>query len=84
MDDITLSPTPKPVRDEWQFVEVWIDPMQSPPYLLMLMGDRMGTCAPLENYRYAIQALKSSLIRSGKSSSISASVISEAKYSSTS
>ena len=26
---------------DWQFVEVWIDPMQSTPYLLMLMGDRI-------------------------------------------
>ena len=35
-----LSPALDSVKDEWNFLEVWIDPMQSPPYLLMLMGDR--------------------------------------------
>ncbi len=52
--DITLSPAPNPVKDDWNFLEVWIDPMQSPPYLLMLMGDRMGICHicdPVENYQ---------------------------------
>ncbi len=61
MDDISLSHTPNPVRDEWQFVEVWIEPMQSPPYVLMLMGDRMGICHicdPAENYR-VVQTSKS-------------------------
>jgi hypothetical protein len=52
--DITLSPATNAVSDDWQFVEVWINPMQSQPYLLMLMGDRMGICHicdPVENYR---------------------------------
>ena len=52
--DITLSLAPNPVKDEWHFLEVWIDPMQSPPYLLILMGDRTGICHicdPVENYR---------------------------------
>jgi RelB Antitoxin alpha helical domain len=59
--DITLSPAPSPVKDEWNFLEVWIDPMQSPPYLLMLMGDRKGICHicdPVENYR-VVQTSKS-------------------------
>ena len=55
--DITLSHEPNPVKDEWNFLEVWIDPMQSPPYLLMLMGDRTGVCHicdPVEKYRVVL------------------------------
>lgn len=52
-----LSPTLESVKDNWSFLEVWIDPMQSPPYLLMLMGDRMGVCHvcdPVENYKVVL------------------------------
>ena len=55
--DTMLSPALDPVKDEWSFLEVWIDPMQSPPYLLMLMGDRMGVCRvcdPVENYKVVL------------------------------
>ncbi|NEP63027.1 MAG: hypothetical protein F6K31_39985, partial [Symploca sp. SIO2G7] len=33
---------------------VWIDPMQSPPYLLVLLGDESGHCQifdPAEQYK---------------------------------
>lgn len=43
-----------PVKSEWNFVEVWIDPMLSPPYILLLLGDPAGSCRvhdPAENYK---------------------------------
>ncbi len=52
-----LSPALDSVKDDWNFLEVWIDPMQSPPYLLMLMGERMGVCRvcdPVENYKVVL------------------------------
>jgi hypothetical protein len=55
--DTMLSPALDLVKDEWNFLEVWIDPMQSPPYLLMLMGDRKGMCRvcdPVENYKVVL------------------------------
>ncbi len=36
------------------FMEVWVDPMQSPPYLLMLLSDESGRCQildPAEQYK---------------------------------
>ena len=42
------------VQNNWSFLEVWVDPMQSPPYLLMLLGDRSGSCNvldPTDSYR---------------------------------
>jgi hypothetical protein len=47
-------PALDPVKDNWSFLEVWIDPMQSPPYMLLLMGDKAGICSifdPAESYR---------------------------------
>ena len=41
-------------KNNWNFLEVWIDPMQSPPYLLMLLGDKSGCCQildPAEQYK---------------------------------
>lgn len=55
--DTMLSPALDPVKDEWDFLEIWIDSMQSPPYLLMLMGDRMGVCRicdPVENNKIVL------------------------------
>jgi hypothetical protein len=52
-----LSPALDSVKDDWNFLEVWSDPMQSPPYLLMLMGDHMGVCRvcdPVENYKVVL------------------------------
>jgi hypothetical protein len=54
MTNTTLSPALDPVKDNWSFLEVWIDPMQSPPYVLLLMSDRAGNCSifdPAEGYR---------------------------------
>ncbi|MEM9216843.1 MAG: hypothetical protein AAGD25_21145 [Cyanobacteria bacterium P01_F01_bin.150] len=54
----TTNTTPSPAlglsKNDWGFLEVWIDPMQSPPYLLMLFGDESGHCQivdPAEQYR---------------------------------
>ncbi len=54
----TTDTTPFPeldlAKNSWDFVEVWIDPMQSPPYLLMLLGDKLGRCQifdPAEQYK---------------------------------
>lgn len=43
-----------PVKDSWSFLEAWVDSMQSPPYILMLLGDTSGNCYifdPADNYR---------------------------------
>lgn len=42
--DITSFPVPDAVKDNWQFAEVWIEPMLSPPYILLLLGDGSGSC----------------------------------------
>lgn len=42
--NITLSQELNPVENNWQFTEVWIDPMLTPPYLLLLLGDGTGKC----------------------------------------
>ncbi|MCY7407283.1 MAG: hypothetical protein LH631_07885 [Alkalinema sp. CAN_BIN05] len=42
------------VKNDWNFLEVWVDPMQSPPYLLLLLGDENGGCRildPSEQYK---------------------------------
>lgn len=52
--DTTSSPALDPAKHEWNFVEVWIDPMLSPPYILLLLGDSNGNCRvhdPAESYR---------------------------------
>ncbi|UBF24525.1 hypothetical protein K9N68_22930 [Kovacikia minuta CCNUW1] len=52
--DTTSSPAPDMVKRNWEFTEVWIDPMLSPPYVLVLLGDRTGNCQifdPAEGYK---------------------------------
>jgi hypothetical protein len=52
--DTMLSPALDLAKREWDFVEVWIDPMLSPPYILMLLGDSAGNCCvydPIEHYK---------------------------------
>lgn len=52
--DTPSSPALDPAKSEWNFVEVWIDPMLSPPYILLLLGDPAGSCHvydPTENYK---------------------------------
>jgi len=42
------------VKNNWEFTEVWIDAMLSPPYLLLLLGDSEGNCRiydPAQGYK---------------------------------
>ena len=51
--DITSFPVTDQVKDEWDFAEVWVEPMLSPPYILLLLGDESGCCRifdPAKNY----------------------------------
>ncbi|PSB26887.1 hypothetical protein [Stenomitos frigidus] len=51
--DTTSFLAPGPVKVNWEFLEAWIDPMQSPPYLLLLLGDSTNGCYvfdPAESY----------------------------------
>jgi hypothetical protein len=48
------SPALDLAKNNWNFLEVWVDPMQSPPYLIMLLGDESGICQildPAEQYK---------------------------------
>lgn len=52
--DTTQFLAPDLVKDDWNFLEVWVDPMQSPPYVLLLLGDKGKGCYvfdPAEYYR---------------------------------
>ena len=43
-----------PAKSNWSFAEVWIDPMLSPPYILLLLGEPSGGCRvydPAEGYK---------------------------------
>jgi hypothetical protein len=42
------SPALDPAKSSWNFLEVWVDPMQSPPYLLLVLGDESGRCNILD------------------------------------
>jgi len=52
--NITLFPEQNQVENNWQFTEVWLDPMLTPPYLLLLLVDNEGKCQiydPAKNYQ---------------------------------
>ena len=52
--DITSSPALDQAKLDWNFVEVWIDPLLSPPYILLLLGESSGSCHihdPAEGYK---------------------------------
>lgn len=52
--NIMLSLKQAQVDNNWQFTEVWIDPMLTPPYLLLLLVDNEGKCHiydPAKNYQ---------------------------------
>lgn len=53
-NDTTSSPALDPVRDNWHFAEAWIDPMLSPPDILLLLSNPAGHCYvydPAEGYK---------------------------------
>ncbi|MEL7069961.1 MAG: hypothetical protein AAGN15_15085 [Cyanobacteria bacterium J06581_3] len=39
---------PDLVKDSWNFLEAWSDPLQSPPYVLLLLGNEAGSCRVLD------------------------------------
>lgn len=52
--DTIQFPAPELVKDDWNFLEVWVDSMLSPPYILLLLGDKTKGCYvfdPAEQYR---------------------------------
>jgi hypothetical protein len=54
MTNITLSPEENQAENSWQFSEVWIDPMLTPPYVLLLLADAENKCYvydPAKNYQ---------------------------------
>lgn len=55
--DTTLSPAHDLAKTYWDFVEVWIAPLLSPPYLLLLTGEPSGGCRvhdPADGYRLCL------------------------------
>jgi hypothetical protein len=42
--NITPYPAPDLVKNNWEFTEVWIEPMLAPPYILLLLSDKEGNC----------------------------------------
>jgi hypothetical protein len=51
--DTTQFLVPDLVKNNWDFLEVWVDPMQSPPYVLLLLGNLNQGCFifdPSEHY----------------------------------
>ncbi|BCU11185.1 MULTISPECIES: hypothetical protein [Microcystis] len=50
----TLSPAANLTDNNWNFAEVWIDPLLSPPYILLLLAESSGNCRvydPSEGYQ---------------------------------
>jgi hypothetical protein len=50
----TSSPAQDRVKNNWEFTEVWIDPMLSPPYILLLLCDSEDNCQvydPVQGYK---------------------------------
>ncbi|MBH8562743.1 hypothetical protein I8748_11220 [Nostoc sp. CENA67] len=48
------SPEQNLVKNDWEFTEVWIDPMLSPPYILLLLCDSEENCQiydPAQGYK---------------------------------
>jgi hypothetical protein len=55
--DTIPFPAANLVKDSWNFLEVWVDPMQSPPYILLLLSDPAGSCYvfdPAQNYQLVV------------------------------
>jgi hypothetical protein len=50
----TSSPAQDRVKNNWEFTEVWIDPMLSPPYILLLLCYSEDNCQvydPAQGYK---------------------------------
>ena len=54
---MTLSPAANLADNNWNFAEVWIDPLLSPPYILLLLAQSSGNCRvydPSEGYQVVL------------------------------
>ncbi|AVH74049.1 hypothetical protein [Nostoc sp. 'Lobaria pulmonaria (5183) cyanobiont'] len=50
----TSSPAQDRVKNNWEFTEVWIHPMLSPPYILLLLCNSEDNCQvydPAQGYK---------------------------------
>ncbi len=50
-------PTLAAQASTWKFLELWVDPVLFPPKVLMLVGDRDGTCRifnPASGYKLVV------------------------------
>jgi hypothetical protein len=57
--ETTLSPVLAQAKTDWDFLEVWVDPLLSPPYILLLLSDSIDNCCvydPAENYKVLFTA----------------------------
>ena len=59
LNNIMLSPAPALAEQAktWKFLEIWVEPILFPPKILMLVGDRDGTCNifnPTSNYKLVV------------------------------
>ncbi|MEH2260495.1 hypothetical protein [Nostoc sp.] len=55
----TSSPAQDRVKNNWEFTEVWIDPMLSPPYILLLLCESEDNCQvydPAQGYKIAFSS----------------------------
>ena len=48
-----MSSLAQVLSDDWDTIELWIDPTALPPYVLILLADEVGNCCvydPTKNY----------------------------------
>ncbi|HEY9625676.1 MAG TPA: hypothetical protein V6C84_00100 [Coleofasciculaceae cyanobacterium] len=58
--DTTSFPVLDPAKRDWDFVEIWIDPILFPPYILMMLSDSAGCCHvydPAEGYKIVFSSV---------------------------
>ena len=56
----SLAPALAKQAETWKFLELWVDPVLFPPKILMLVGDREGTCQifnPASDYQLIVTHL---------------------------
>ncbi|AVH63033.1 hypothetical protein [Nostoc sp. 'Peltigera membranacea cyanobiont' N6] len=53
-DEYRVIPPQDPMKNNWEFMEVWIDSSPSPPYILLLLCDSEDNCQiydPAQGYK---------------------------------
>ena len=54
---LSHEPTLVEQAKTWEFLELWVDPVLFPPKILMVVGDRDGTCRifnPASDYKLVV------------------------------